>query len=166
MQPNNSTFYNLKHYHDCWLYNLSSSEKSANPVESSPTIRWEDQVSASQFSEIKEDHLQEQLFGASWQQLCFVDFSCLVGHKIITFLLWPCLPLLSSFRLAASHQNFWANQSQESTLLILFVPSDHIKSGASSQGGSRWILFLVGSNNVNPGWQCQFMSVTLPWRIF
>ena len=74
MQPNNSTFYNLKHYHDCWLYNLSSSEKSANPVESSPTIRWEDQVSASQFSEIKEDHLQEQLFGASWQ-LCVLYIS-------------------------------------------------------------------------------------------
>ena len=162
MQPNNSTFYKLQHYHDCWLHNLSSSEKSANPVESSPTIRWEDQdqVWASQFSEIKEDLPPGIAF---WQQLCF---SCLVGHKIMTFLLWPCLPLLSSFKLAASHQNFWANQSQESTLLILFVPSDHIKSGASSQGGSGWILLLLGSNNVNPGWQCQFMSVTLPWRIF
>ena len=162
MQPNNSTFYKLQHYHDCWLHNLSSSEKSANPVESSPTIRWEDQdqVWASQFSEIKEDLPPGIAF---WQQLCF---SCLVGHKIITFLLWPCLPLLSLFKLAASHQNFWANQSQESTLLILFVPSDHIKSGAPSQGGSGWILLLLGSNNVNPGWQCQFMSVTLPWRIF
>ena len=118
MQPNNSTFYKLQHYHDCWLHNLSSSEKSANPVESSPTIRWEDQdqVWASQFSEIKEDLPPGIAF---WQQLCF---SCLVGHKIMTFLLWPCLPLLSLFKLAASHQNFWANQSQESTLLILFAP--------------------------------------------
>ena len=64
---------------------------------------------------------RNSFFWAFWQQ-CFVDFSCLVGHKIITFLLWPCLPLLSLFKLAASHQNFWANQSQESTLLILFAP--------------------------------------------